>query len=105
MIFDHTEPNHPVIHAIQTCRYCQRCLTHPRSVYYLFDLTVTDAQPRKIEKSYLVFIAIKEIHEGMELTIDYHPNLGPPTKGKWKRKRRRSDTCMCDAKLCRGVRP
>jgi len=59
----------------------------------------------EIEKSYLVFVAIKDIREGVELTIDYHPNLGVPTKGKGKRKRRGSDGCMCDAKVCRGMRP
>ena len=68
-------------------------------------LNVTDRCPSKIEKSYLVFVAIKDIREGVELTIDYHPNLGIPTKGKGKRKRKGSDTCMCDAKLCRGTRP
>ena len=71
----------------------------------MFYLIVTDPQPRKIERSYLVFVAIKDIQEGAELTIDYHPNLGVPTKGKGKRKRKESDTCMCDAKLCRGMRP
>jgi len=71
----------------------------------MFDLIVTDPQPQKIERSYLVFVAIKDIREGVELTIDYHPNLGVPTKGKGKRKRKESDTCMCDAKLCRGMRP
>jgi len=59
----------------------------------------------QIEKSYLVFVAIRDIREREELTIDYHPNLGLPAKGKGKRKRRWSDACMCDAKLCRGVRP
>ncbi|KAF9654250.1 SET domain-containing protein [Thelephora ganbajun] len=61
----------------------------------------------EIEKSYLVFVATKDIREGVELTIDYHPNLGAPTrgKGKGKRKRRGSDACMCSAKLCRGIRP
>jgi len=61
----------------------------------------------EIEKSYLVFVATKDIHEGVELTIDYHPNLGVPTtgKGKGKRKRSGSDVCMCDAKFCRGMRP
>jgi SET domain-containing protein len=56
-----------------------------------------------------VFVAIKDIREGAELTIDYHPDLGIPTKGKGKgkgkRKRRGSDGCMCDAKVCRGMRP
>jgi len=58
----------------------------------------------EVEKSYLVFIATKDIPEGKELTLDYHPNLGVPTKPKGKKKRG-SDTCMCDAKLCRGGRP
>ena len=78
---------------------------HQRSVYWLFGLTTTDHWSRKIEKSYLVFVAIKDIREGVELTIDYHPNLGAPTRGKGKKRRRRSDACMCDARLCRGVRP
>ena len=67
--------------------------------------TSTNPQLRKIEKSYLAFVAIEDIHEGTELTIDYHPNLGVPTKGKGKRKRRGSDACMCDAELCRGAQP
>lgn len=52
-----------------------------------------------------MFVAIKDIRGGVELTIDYHPNLGIPTKGKGKRKRKGSDGCMCDAKVCRGMRP
>jgi len=66
---------------------------------------MTDHQPQKIEKSYLVFVAIKDIREGVELTIDYHPNLGVPKKGKGKQRRGGSDACMCDARLCRGARP
>lgn len=65
----------------------------------------SDSRIRKIEKSYLVFVVIKDVRQGEELTIDYHPNLGVPMKGKGKRKRRESDGCMCDAKLCRGMRP
>ena len=78
---------------------------HLRSVYCLSSLTATNPWLQKIEKSYLVFVAIKDIRKGVELTIDYHPNLGVPTMGKGKRKRRGSDACMCDAKSCRGVRP
>ena len=80
-------------------------MTHLRLVNDSSNLTVTNDWSRKIEKSYLVFVAIKDISEGIELTIDYHPNLGVPTKGKGKRKRRGSDACMCDARFCRGMRP
>ena len=57
-----------------------------------------------------MFVAIKDIRENVELTIDYHPELGVPTEGKGKgtgkgKTRRGSDLCMCDAKLCRGMRP
>lgn len=101
-----SEANCTAIHVIQTCRYSPRCSTHLRSVTnYLSCLNVPKLRVLKIEKSYLVFVAIKNIREGEELTIDYHPNLAIPKKGKGKRKRRESDTCMCDAKMCRGVRP
>ena len=99
------EQNYSATRAIRTCRCCLRCLMHLRFVDCLFNLAATNPRPRKIEKSYLVFVAIKDIREGVELTIDYHPNLGVPARGKGKRKRRESDACMCDAKLCRGVRP
>ena len=103
--FPRAESHHSAIHVIRTCRFCLRCLTHPRSVCHPFSLTVTNLWPRKIEKSYLVFVAIKDIYEGVELTIDYHPNLGTPSRGKGKRKRRGSEACMCDARFCRGARP
>jgi len=105
MSFARAEPNYTAILVIRTCKFYLRCLMHPRFVSYLSNPTATKPEQRKIEKSYLVFVAIKDISEGVELTIDYHPNLGVPTKGKGKRKRRGSDACMCDAKFCRGMRP
>jgi SET domain-containing protein len=38
-----------------------------------------------------VFVVIKDIPKGVELTIDYHPNLATPTEGKGKAKGKREE--------------
>jgi hypothetical protein len=52
-----------------------------------------------------VFVAIDDIPEHVELTVDYHPNQATLSKGKGKRKRGGLGDCMCGAESCQGTRP